>query len=180
MSESTPAARKPSRRFTVWTPMASRLASDGMTWSTRTGVQCTSAPGNPDCETHAPNRAGDRPILGGSCRTEPQPRAPGHELSNDRIVRPATQGRHRRRAAALAGFIVSVLFVAPAALIGPGPASAADLGVPNRPSVPQIPSAQPRALPADSTNVRIDMTENDGNDVIVESLGGVSAPGVSD
>jgi peptidoglycan hydrolase-like amidase len=80
----------------------------------------------------------------------------------------------------LAGFVVSVLFVAPAALIGPTSASAADLGVPNRPSVPQIPSSQPRALPADSTNVRIDMTENDGNDVIVESLGGVSAPGVSD
>jgi peptidoglycan hydrolase-like amidase len=79
-----------------------------------------------------------------------------------------------------AGFVVSVLFVAPAALVGPTSASAADLGVPNRPSVPQLPSSQPRALPADSTNVRIDMTENDGNDVIVESLGGVSAPGVSD
>src|SRR5579864_5807708 len=43
MSESIPAARKPSRRFSELTPMASRLASDGMTWSTRTAQQCTGA-----------------------------------------------------------------------------------------------------------------------------------------
>jgi len=36
-----PAARNPLRRFNEWTPMASRLANDGIIWSTRTGVQCT-------------------------------------------------------------------------------------------------------------------------------------------
>ena len=42
-----------------------------------------------------------------------------------------------------------------------------------------IPSARAHALPGDATNVRIDMTENDGLDVIVAaSGGGVSAPGV--
>ena len=38
-----PTRRNPSRRLMVCTPMASRLASEGMTWSTRTGVQCTGA-----------------------------------------------------------------------------------------------------------------------------------------
>jgi stage II sporulation SpoD-like protein len=39
-------------------------------------------------------------------------------------------------------------------------------------------AGQAHAFPSDSTNVRIDMTENDGLDVIVASPGGVSAPGV--
>ena len=42
-----------------------------------------------------------------------------------------------------------------------------------------VPSAEAHALPGDATNVRIDMTENDGLDVIVAASGGsVSAPGV--
>ncbi len=76
--------------------------------------------------------------------------------------------------------MLSCFVAVPAALVGSTAPAAADLGAPNRPSVPQIPSSQSRALPADSTNVRVDMMENDGLDVIVESLGGVSAPGVSD
>ena len=65
------------------------------------------------------------------------------------------------------------LFAVPAALLGPASPAAADLGAPNRASVPaQIPSSEAHALPADSTNVRIAMTENDGLDVIVAaSLG---------
>lgn len=57
--------------------------------------------------------------------------------------------------------LVSFAFVLPAALFGPAPTAAA-------------------SLPSDSTNVNIDMQENDGLDVIVQgSGGGVSAPGVS-
>jgi SpoIID/LytB domain protein len=55
---------------------------------------------------------------------------------------------------------VSFAFVLPAALFGPAPIAAA-------------------SLPSDSTNVNIDMQENDGLDIIVQgSGGGVSAPGV--
>ena len=76
--------------------------------------------------------------------------------------------------------MVPLAFGVPAALFGPASPAAADLGAPDRPSVPAlIPSAQAHALPGESTNVRIDMTENDGLDVIVAgSGGGVSAPGV--
>jgi SpoIID/LytB domain protein len=74
--------------------------------------------------------------------------------------------------------LAAALVAVPAALVSPASSAAADLGAPNRPSVPLIPSSQQRALPSDSTNVRIAMTENDGLDVIVESFGGVSAPGV--
>ena len=86
----------------------------------------------------------------------------------------------RSRVALVAGFFLAVLLAVPAALVGPASPAAADLGAPNRASVPQLPAAQPRALPSDATNVRIAMTENNGNDVIVENLGGVSAPGVGD
>ena len=76
--------------------------------------------------------------------------------------------------------MVSLAFVVPAALFGPASPAAADLGAPDRPSVPAlIPSVQARSLPGDATDVRIDMTENDGLDVIVAASGGsVSAPGV--
>ena len=76
--------------------------------------------------------------------------------------------------------VIPVALAAPAALFGPASTAAADIGAPDRPSVPAlIPSAQSHALPGESTNVRIDMTENDGLDVIVAaSGGGVSAPGV--
>ena len=76
--------------------------------------------------------------------------------------------------------MVSLAFVVPAALFGPASPAAADLGTPDRPSVPALaPSASAHALPGDATGVRIDMTENDGLDVIVAASGGsVSAPGV--
>ena len=76
--------------------------------------------------------------------------------------------------------LLPVALAAPAALFGPASTAAAGLGAPDRPSVPAlIPSAQSHGLPGESTNVRIDMTENDGLDVIVAaSGGGVSAPGV--
>ena len=61
--------------------------------------------------------------------------------------------------------IVSASFVVPAALFGPTSTAAA---------------SQSHALPSDSTDVNIAMTENDGLDVIVAaSGGGVSAPGVA-
>jgi SpoIID/LytB domain protein len=76
--------------------------------------------------------------------------------------------------------LFSLAVAVPAALLGLASPAAADLGAPDRPSVPAlIPSPQAHALPGDATNVRIDMTENDGLDVIVAaSGGGVSAPGV--
>jgi SpoIID/LytB domain protein len=69
----------------------------------------------------------------------------------------------------------------PAALLGPASPAAADLGAPDRPAVPALIPSQPHALPGDATNVRVDMTENDGLDVIVAgaAAGFVSAPGVS-
>jgi SpoIID/LytB domain protein len=64
---------------------------------------------------------------------------------------------------------VSLAFVMPAALFGPASTAAASLR-----------SAQANDLPSDSMNVRIAMTENNDNDVIVAGSGGqVSAPGVS-
>src|SRR5271155_4759872 len=44
MSASKPAWRRASRRLMLCPPMASRRASLGMTWSTRTGEECTGAP----------------------------------------------------------------------------------------------------------------------------------------
>ena len=86
----------------------------------------------------------------------------------------------RRASVAVASIALSLAFVVPAALFGPASLAAADLGAPNRASVPAlVPSVRAQALPPESTNVRIAMTENDGFDVIVQSLGGVSAPGVS-
>jgi SpoIID/LytB domain protein len=93
----------------------------------------------------------------------------------------ARPGLLRRRAqTATAALVVSLALVVPAALFGSASPAAADLSAPNRPSVPLLPAARAHALPGDGSNVRIAMTENDGLDVIVESLGGVSAPGVPD
>ncbi len=77
--------------------------------------------------------------------------------------------------------LFSLVLAAPAALLGPASPAAADLGAPDRPSVPAlVPAARVHALPGDATNVRIAMTENDGLDVIVQASGGsVSAPGVA-
>jgi SpoIID/LytB domain protein len=67
----------------------------------------------------------------------------------------------RRTPVALGALLVSFACVLPTALLGPAPSAAA-------------------SLPSDSTNVNIDMQENDGLDVIVQGSGGaVSAPGVS-
>jgi SpoIID/LytB domain protein len=67
----------------------------------------------------------------------------------------------RSTRAALGALVASFAFVLPAALFGPAPTAAA-------------------SLPSDSTNVNIDMQENDGLDVIVQGFGGgVSAPGMS-
>jgi SpoIID/LytB domain protein len=77
--------------------------------------------------------------------------------------------------------LLSLAFVVPAALLGlASPASAATLNAPDRGSVPaEINSSEAHALPGDATDVRIDMTENDGLDVIVAASGGaVAAPGV--
>jgi len=68
-----------------------------------------------------------------------------------------------------------------AALFGSAAAAADGIGAPDRASVPAlVQHAASHTLPSDSSNVRIAMTENDGLDVIVQSLGGVSAPGVAD
>ncbi|MGO8825381.1 MAG: SpoIID/LytB domain-containing protein [Acidimicrobiales bacterium] len=86
----------------------------------------------------------------------------------------------RRSSMLLATLLVSLAFVVPAALFGPASPAAADLGAPDRPSVPAlVPSPQAHAVPSDTTDVKVAMTENDGLDVIVQSSGGVSAPGVS-
>jgi SpoIID/LytB domain protein len=67
----------------------------------------------------------------------------------------------RSTRAVLGALLVSFAFVLPAALFGPAPMAAA-------------------SMPSDSTNVNIDMQENDGLDVIVQGFGGgLSAPGVS-
>ncbi len=88
---------------------------------------------------------------------------------------------HRRVATVLGAVALSFAFAVPAAFFGSQSAAAAGLGAPDRASVPAlVPSAQPHSLPSDTTTVRIAMTENNGLDVIVESLGGVSAPGVPD
>ena len=93
-------------------------------------------------------------------------------------ARPCLPRRTSSRASGL--LLLSLALAAPAALLGSASPAAADPGAPDRPSVPALlPSAQPHGLPDDATNVRIDMTENDGLDVIVAASGGtVSAPGV--
>ncbi|MGH9092826.1 MAG: SpoIID/LytB domain-containing protein, partial [Acidimicrobiales bacterium] len=58
--------------------------------------------------------------------------------------------------------------------------AASSLAAPASPSVPRLaPSAAPSAVPPDTTTVRIAMTENNGDNVVVYSPGGVSAPGVA-
>ena len=71
--------------------------------------------------------------------------------------------------ATLGALLVSLVILLPAALFGPASTAAAS-----------IDAAQAHGLPSDTTNVNIDMQENDGLDVIVQgSNGGVSGPGVS-
>jgi SpoIID/LytB domain protein len=78
-----------------------------------------------------------------------------------------------------------VVVVLPAlALVGAAgaqPSSTAPLLAPRSASVPTLtPRSTPSAVPADTTTVRIAMTENNDNNVVVYSPGGVSAPGVTD
>jgi SpoIID/LytB domain protein len=79
--------------------------------------------------------------------------------------------------------LLSFAFAVPTALLGLASPAAADIGAPDRASVPaESHAAASHVLPGDGTNVRIDMTENDGLDVIVAASGTgatVSAPGVS-
>jgi SpoIID/LytB domain protein len=89
-----------------------------------------------------------------------------------------------RKPAAVGALLLALAVVGPTALLGlASPAAATDLGAPDRASVPmESHAAQSHALPGDGTEVRIDMTENDGLDMIVEASGvgaSVSAPGVS-
>ena len=97
------------------------------------------------------------------------------------VARPRSP--RRRRPLALGVLVLSLAVVGPAALVGLASAAAADIGVPDRASVPaEAHAAASHVLPGDGTNVRIDMTENDGLDVIVAASGAgatVSAPGVS-
>ena len=86
----------------------------------------------------------------------------------------------RRTSKTLGVLFLSLLFAAPAAVLAQASPAGADLGAPDRPSVPALVPSASHVLPGDGNNVRIDMTENDGLDVIVAgSGGGVSAPGVS-
>ena len=92
-----------------------------------------------------------------------------------------SRSARRRTPAAFGAFFLTLAFVVPVALLGlASPAAAATLNAPDRASVPaEIDSSEAHSLPGDATNVRIDMTENDGLDVIVAASGGaVSAPGV--
>jgi peptidoglycan hydrolase-like amidase len=86
-----------------------------------------------------------------------------------------------RLTAPLGALLLSLGVVALTPLLGLPSAAAATLEAPDRASVPaEANASEAHALPGDATNVRIDMTENDGLDAIVAaSGGGVSAPGVS-
>ena len=77
-------------------------------------------------------------------------------------------------AAPLGALFLSLAVVVPTALLGlASAAAAATLDAPDRASVPaEIHASEAHALPGDATNVRIDMTENDGLDVIVAASGG--------
>ena len=106
--------------------------------------------------------------LSRSCCSEPLSRAPG---SCDGAPRPRPPRSSSRWAS----------WCPPPCSARRPNVAAADLSAPDRPSVP-APSTPPQAhaLPGDANNVRIAMTENDGLDVIVDSPGGVSAPGVAE
>ena len=106
-----------------------------MTWSTRTAVQCTGAPCTPIAAAHAPigrGRAGSlgRIVLVGTCRA----RAPS--------VAPPDAARRSVRSSSRSPFAV------PTALLGLASPAAADLGAPDRASVPAEINASAGARPA--------------------------------
>ena len=82
----------------------------------------------------------------------------------------------------MGALLLSVAVLGPTALFSVASPAAADIGAPDRASVPaEIEAPASHVLPGDGTNVKIDMTENDGLDVIVAAAGAgatVSAPGV--
>ncbi|MHB8219949.1 MAG: SpoIID/LytB domain-containing protein [Acidimicrobiales bacterium] len=81
--------------------------------------------------------------------------------------------------AVLAAGLAAGLVAVPAAGLVAVP-DAGSGGVPARAPAALVATLRGASIPPDSTNVRIAMTENDGNDLIVTSPGGVSAPGVAD
>jgi SpoIID/LytB domain protein len=89
-------------------------------------------------------------------------------------------------ALASAVFLGGQAVAAAAGVGGPAPSGSAAApppahgGGPMYAGVPLLGPATVRSFPADSTNVRIAMTENDTGNVIVTSPGGVAAPGVAD
>ncbi len=87
----------------------------------------------------------------------------------------------RRQIGTAFGALLSLAVAVSIALLGLASPAAGDLSAPARASVPaEIDASQAHTLPGDATDVRIDMTENDGLDVIVAGSGGtVSAPGVA-
>ena len=89
--------------------------------------------------------------------------------------RPARAGGSPRRFGAL---FLSLAVVVPAALLGLPSAAAAATST-RRTGPPcrrRATASEAHALPGDATNVRIDMTENDGLDVIVAASGGRRCP----
>jgi len=102
-------------------------------------------------------------------------------LVGTQLSRPCSP--RRRKPAALGGLFLTLAVVGPAVLLGLSSQAAADIGAPDRASVPaESHAAASNVLPGDATDVRIDMTENDGLDLIAAASGGigasVSAPGV--
>jgi len=89
----------------------------------------------------------------------------------------------RCRPWALGALGLSLAFALPSSLLGLASPAAADIGTPDRASVPaESHAAVSNALPGDDTNVRIDMTENDGLNLIAAASGvgaTVSAPGAA-
>ncbi|HUA96068.1 MAG TPA: SpoIID/LytB domain-containing protein [Acidimicrobiales bacterium] len=84
----------------------------------------------------------------------------------------------------MATALVAVLALPALVLVGTAgaqPSLTTSLVVPRSASVPTLtPRSTPSTVPADTTTVRIAMTENNDNNVVVYSPGGVSAPGVAD
>ena len=89
---------------------------------------------------------------------------------NTAVSRPRSP--RRRKPAAFGAFFLALAVVGPAALLGVGSPAAADIGAPDRASVPAESHVASNVLPGDATDVRIDMTENDGLDLIAAASGG--------
>ena len=92
-------------------------------------------------------------------------------------IGPSSHFRHTRPRRPGTALLAGALCVAAGVLATPVIAGATG---PDQADVPTVaPAVRPAALPPDTTQVRVVMTENDTQDVIVTSAGGVSAPGVT-